>query len=159
MNNKYGYIIALLTISTTCFANSDVVERFEAITDKFTANMVNIPASMSPPSDDTDHKWYKRQAHIRNVGYDVRKTDSLVSPFIGEITYQCNVTGRSGASKQEASKGPDSFNTTGDFCTAKYAFQKNKWIKKNVICKDDSGGLREPMGVMVDCASALPLSD
>lgn len=157
MNSKYCYIIAILAINTSCYANSDVVEKFEAITDKFSANAIHFPSKIYPPTDEYN-QWARRQVHVSNVGYDVKKTNSLVSPFSGEITYQCSVTGMWGDSKEEVTNGPDAFNSSGDLCLATYAFQKNKWIKKNVMCKDDSGW-GAPGGVMVDCASALPLSE
>lgn len=157
MNNRHFYIIALLTINTSSFASDDVVERFEAITEKFSLNMVNYPAKISPPTS-TYNKWVKRQAHLYNVAYDVKKTNSLISPFSGEITYRCTVTGRYGATKEIASNGADDFDTTGRFCLGTYAFQKNKWIKKSVICKYESSW-REPGGAIKDCASALPESE
>ena len=32
-------------------------------------------------------KWSRRFESVRNVKYDVRKTDSLVSPFVGEVHF------------------------------------------------------------------------
>ena len=152
--------MTLLT-STASFANSDVVGQFEAIVDKFNSNVSSYPPKISPPNQYVE-EWYLREIYLINVEYDVKQTDSLISPYHGEIIFQCSVKGSKGSSKAEVSNGTITFDTGNQAspCIAKYAYQKNKWVLKQAICKTDSGGWEEPIeGVETWCISVLPKPD
>lgn len=79
-------------------------------------------------------KFVRRKIQITDTGYDVRKTDSLVSPFIGEIAYTVVTRGRKGSLEKDVKEGPENFKVDGIKCKATYAYQSSRWVRKSVAC-------------------------
>jgi hypothetical protein len=108
-------------------------------------------------------KWYRRKIFLTSISYDVRKTDSLVSPYIADIHFNCAVHGRVDGTKEAVESGEDSFTSDPTECISKYAFQEDHWVKNSVICKSYFTETWEPPtskdGSIYQCSKLLPLSD
>jgi hypothetical protein len=60
-------------------------------------------------------------SQVIDVSYDVQKTDSLVSPYLGIATYEVRYTLTTGNKKD-----------TGNYtCRATYAYQDKAWVSKS----------------------------
>jgi hypothetical protein len=82
------------------------------------------------------NEWYKARKVAVGIKYDVRRTDSLVSPFVATVTWY-NLTyltrafpTREAARKAELPKAP--LPGKGDQWWAKLAFQDGKWVVQDV---------------------------
>lgn len=109
-------------------------------------------------------KWYRRKIFLTSTSYDARKTDSLVSPFIADIHFNCAVRGRIGGTKASVESGEDSFTSSPTECISKYAFQEDHWVKKSISCKSNFTGIWETPtiqehGTIYQCSALLPQSD
>ncbi|RRC97944.1 hypothetical protein [Amphritea balenae] len=160
-------IYCMISVSlSACTETDDPVQKFEQLTDLYVETVSKQPVRLSPPGTRpaSSTVWHRRQIYISDLNYDVRKTNSLVSPLIGEMTFTCGVKGRQGKSKAEVSEGPDEFDQ-GIICIAKYAYQKQTWVKKQFHCEDAyydqrTGKVRKELvepqeGVSLDCSKHL----
>ena len=120
---------------------------------------------LSPTNEVKD--WYRHKVFVRDVAFDVRRTDSLVTPLAGLITYVCGVRGTKGASEAFVRSNPDNVSHDGDQCRAAYAYQASKWVRKDVTCEFPTyaGGGRfvkkwSPVttesGIFATCMKLLP---
>lgn len=137
-------ILVFIAIGFLAACTKEATNNEKIITplEKVAANYPTIVEGMEPETSslslelagDRPDKWYRRKVQINDVGYDVRKTDSLVSPFMGEIAYTVVTRGRKGTSEKDAREGPENFKTKGTKCKATYAYQSSRWIRKSVVC-------------------------
>ena len=162
MNNRVILILGLaLAFANVAFANEEVVKRFEKLTLSFTQMVNSQEAKISPPTGSVS-VWYRRKIYVRDVAYDVRRTDSLVSPFAGEIFYVCGARGAKGLTELEVKTAPEQFDTGGGKCRANYAFQSSRWVFKAATCYDHiSKKTWQPVedpsqGIYYDCKQLLP---
>lgn len=89
--------------------------------------------------------WAKRKIIISDVKYDVVKTDSLVSPFVGKLDLSVTLQQSSFFLSREQAEvatsfsfdPPGSLNTSE--CRVQYALQEGKWVIKNRECRDFEG--------------------
>lgn len=145
-------------------ANDEAVKRLERMAASYQGLIDAKEPVISPPGASGDDQWYRRKAVVSDVSFDARKTDSLVSPLAGEISYTCGVRGAKGASEQAVMVGGDNFNIPAAAkCRATYAYQSSKWINKSVSCQGLIGNVgpwvevnRPSQGVLYSCAQALP---
>lgn len=151
------FIVGILFASSSAAIENDmVVKRFKKIVTSYPKLVDAKKPVISAPS--VSPLWFRRKLQIKEIGYDVRKTDSLVSPFAGEISYICGVRGRDGATEQEVKEGADNFEIEKK-CRAAYAFQSSRWVIKSVVCQsDDKSTWDTPReGTVYDnCAKLLP---
>ena len=86
---KYLSIIVLLMVSVTMFSQTEVVDKFEKITYNF-AEFIQTPqravVTQSWVMSPTGTNSLILECYGYDVSYDVQKTESLVSPYIGYIT-------------------------------------------------------------------------
>jgi hypothetical protein len=157
--------LPLAIVTSVCHADDDVVRRLELLTHRYVSIVTATPPKIEPPNKYIGD-WYRRKIYIQKLEYDVQKTSSLVSPFVGEISYNCSVKGKNGSTRAAVSYGPNGFDEIGAKCLAKYAFQKGKWVKKTVLCRsnyvNENNEWVEPIpenGASYDCASLLPKTD
>lgn len=108
-------------------------------------------------------KWYRYKIFLTSTSYDVRKTDSLVSPFVADIHFNCATHTRVGNTKEAVESGEDSSTLYPIECISKYAFQDDHWVKKSVSCKSYiTGDWETPNikdGSAYQCSELLPQSD
>lgn len=128
----------LLACSSEIFGSDLIVKRIEEIATTYPILVdATEPEITAPKNDNSGYgikDWYRRKIKITDVSYDVRKTDSLVSPFMGEILYTLVTSGRNGPSEKSATEGPDNFEAVPIKCKAIYAYQSSRWVRKSVTC-------------------------
>ena len=79
--------------------------------------------------------WARVSAKVADVQYDVRKTDSLVSPYTGIATFNVIMSSDFFATESEA-RGTDTGNAKDSSkpsslkCRYTYAYQEGKWVVK-----------------------------
>lgn len=162
-------ILAVVFLAVCASANSaeldaDIVAKLE----KMVASYPSLVDAQEPTilrqedPDPSQREWYRRKIFVTEVAYDVRRTDSLVSPYSGTISYLCNVRGDKGPSEESVKSSPDTFrHEPGNRCIASYAYQSAHWRFKSVACQSSLGrGGYEPvqphLGITYFCQQALP---
>ena len=113
--------------------SKDPVQGLQEFNEKFKEELNASTPDISAPEGDSVH-WYKRQVFTSDqMSYDVTKTDSLVSPFIGKVEFNCNFHVLKGPSAQEVTTAPfaDAFK---DKCVLTLAHQKGRWVAKSMVC-------------------------
>ena len=135
------------------FATTDdeIVRRFEAISIRFAKALNDSPPYISPPDGRAGYatEWYRRKLYTPPVSFDVQKTNSLVSPLIGEIVFGCNVRGARASSENELKVIPDSFDNTSQ-CKASYAYQSSRWRFRTLSCLRSSATQRQDIWQTID---------
>lgn len=152
------FIIGVLFASSSAAIESDVVvKRFKKMVVNYPKLVDSKKPKISAPILPISPLWYSRKLQIKDVGYDVKKTDSLVSPFTGEISYTCSFRGIKGATELEVTEGLDNFEGATK-CKAVYAFQSPRWVLKSVVCQnhDKSTWVTPEEGTDYECAKLLP---
>ena len=97
--------------------------------------MIDAEPEISPPSDNVYYtEWYKRKIYTSDkMQFDVVKTNSVVSPFLGKIDFECNTRFVKGLNLEEVRDRP--FTGTADTaCRVTYAYQENRWVFKDMSC-------------------------
>lgn len=135
MRFSYALQSLLLLISLTAGAaeNDAIVKRFQSLVDAAPSTVDSAPPVVSPPNRGIT-EWYRRKVSIREVAFDVRRTDSLVSPIAGEIVFNCHfrhARARSEDELKDTQYGPDAL--VGQ-CRVNYAYQGQKWVRKIGHC-------------------------
>lgn len=125
---------AMASEATAKDTDDAAVMRMQALAEKYPVLVDSAAAIVSPPSKDIK-EWYRRKVFVKDVGFDVRRTDSLVTPLIGYLTFSCAVQGTKGTSEEYVRSRPDNFSLDGDRCKATYAFQSGKWVHKDLACE------------------------
>lgn len=81
--------------------------------------------------------WAKRKMKMLDIEYDVRKTDSLVSPFLGIVTFNAIVEQSEFFPTKIEAEAATSFQPIGgpisgysEPCRITYAFQDKQWVIK-----------------------------
>jgi hypothetical protein len=82
-------------------------------------------------------KWRKRKYLPVNLQFDVKKTDSLVSPFVASVTWSAAFFATPDfPTREEAASAPlpskPDYSKGGPLWWAKLAFQDGRWIVKDV---------------------------
>lgn len=126
-------------------SNDDALLKFKEIIVKADKSINDSGPQISPPEPGTQYHndWYRRKVYATEMAFDVRSTNSIVSPLIGELRFECNVKGTKASSEAEANSLPDSFNLTGQVCKATYAFQSSVWVFKKLECNYHLEGISD----------------
>jgi hypothetical protein len=115
------------------FQSKDPVQGLQEFNEKFKGELNASKPVISAP-DGSNDQWYKRQVFTSDqMSYDVTKTDSLVSPFVGKVEFNCNFHVLKGPSAQAITTAPfvDAFK---DKCVLALAHQKGRWVAKSMVC-------------------------
>jgi hypothetical protein len=128
--NKHIAIVfaAMLLIGGASFADTAAVAQFEQ---KANACKQAMSAPLIHVSHLTNGKWHKREEQLHGqVQYDVRKSDSLVSSLIGEITFTLLAAGAY-AESEEAAKAialdPKNGKAVKMDITLRFAYRAGAW--------------------------------
>ena len=83
--------------------------------------------------------WIKSKCSIAESSFDVQKTNSLVSPFIGIINYKLYIHTTKYNLTQEKAKEDDNFNNPGRPYAVRvhFAYQSEKWVPTKYACAYD----------------------
>lgn len=113
-------------------AQVDPVQSFEKIVATCQAAFDDRPP-YTVQFDNREKKWRKRAVSPQKITYDVRKTDSLVSPLVGIMQLE-GVSYVASADSEEAAKSlqipPDTENAVLTKTTIDFSFQSGQWIVK-----------------------------
>lgn len=113
----------------------DPVKGIQALMTRLQKAIDAAEPEISPPGDDRYYtEWYKRKIYTSDkMQFDVVKTDSVVSPFLGKIDFECNTRFVKGASLNEVKD--TAFTGTADTpCRITYARQETRWVFKEMSC-------------------------
>lgn len=80
-----------------------------------------------------DHKkWTKLRMRMENIEFDVKKSDSLVSPFVGEVSFDASLQHTDFFDTEEEAATSATFSHVPEptLCRVMYAFQDGKWETK-----------------------------
>lgn len=75
--------VLLVALGLTYSAKAQTPEQFSKNAAAFTASSTEIVRTAGPTSE----KWVKISARLKNVKWDVKKTDSLLNPVIALVTF------------------------------------------------------------------------
>ena len=145
MKKIFAILIALLCYCTSVFANpQEAISSFTAmishikteIEKTYTDDYAKI-AYMKPDKYNSEGYWYKNRKGALEVSYDIKKTDSLISPYTGilNISYRTlhyfdanNPKGHF-KTREEATMAASTIKD-GDAVlhTFVYSYQDNQWI-------------------------------
>lgn len=81
------------------------------------------------------NQWFKRKDLATKIEYDVKKTDSMVSPYVAEISWiPVRYKSDDFNTKEEAEKAglPARPIITGNIWHTELAFQNGKWVVKEI---------------------------
>ena len=137
---KSSFFMIALVFPLTLWAQSDaeIVTRLTKIGEIAEAKLKSIEPEVSPPTSLHPTEWWRRKVTVEKLSIDARRTDSLVSPYVGELRFECRVKGAMGLSKEAATSLPDRFSVSNK-CIASFAFQSSKWALKAFKCEEESG--------------------
>lgn len=116
------------------------VARFEVLGDRTHKALNESPPEFTQPGYGGSKEWWRRKLYTSNFSIDVRRTDSLISPIVGEMRFDCQSRGAIANSEDEARSAPDSFDTkkgaAPDYnqCKASYAVQSGRWVFNSFSC-------------------------
>ena len=141
----YGYIRKYYSIKKADFTPLAVAEKAAAEYERKKA----AAEAIAQKPDVTI--WSKTLSQVVSVEFDVRKTDSLVSPFTGHITvkseqipfmnakgeteFQTEAEARAANRHKPVATIADSFR--GESGTFHFAYQDNKWVYKYVVLETE----------------------
>ena len=102
------------------------------------------------------NKWARTYAEISNIEFDIKKTDSLVTPEIGIVKF-VHIGKRSPtydqkelAESTEEVYSPEFYAYTRDEYTIRYTFVDGKWVAKDLHCSSEllpeKPGFRSSLG-------------
>jgi hypothetical protein len=153
-------LLAVSTIANAAESDAEIVAKLEKMAGNY-PSLVDAKGPVISPPTSLVQEWYRRKVFVTNVAYDVRRTDSLVSPYSGTISYFCDVRGTKGTSEESVKSGADTFNGIASIpCTANYAYQSSRWVLKSVACQSLLTRGYEPVrpdsGTKYFCQQALP---
>jgi hypothetical protein len=158
MRSFLAAFLVVNTVANSAESDADVVAKMEKMAASY-PSLVDAKGPVISPPTALIKEWYRRKVFVTDVAYDVRRTDSLVSPYSGTISYICNVRGASGTSEQSVQSAADTFNGIAPIpCTANYAYQAARWILKSVACRPMRAyePVRPDSGTTYSCQQALP---
>ena len=135
-------VLAVSALLSACNENNkseasakDPVKGLHALMERLQKSIDATEPVISPPSDSLYYtEWYKRKIYTSDkMQFDVVKTNSVVSPFLGKIDFECNTRFVKGVNLEEVKD--KSFSGTADTpCRVTYAYQEDRWIFKDMSC-------------------------
>lgn len=118
-----------LFIGSPCFANDPV----KLLKERIEENKIIINRAAPYAYYDKEHSyWAVHRLQIADIEYDVQKTNSLVSPYLGIISLTAILdNSTSNYDSREACSQASSFKKVRSCtCRISYAFQENQWLKR-----------------------------
>lgn len=171
-------IILVLTIifsfSNIIFANEQkAIDDFNLLISKiktdtnatFTDEYCKVFYIKAEPQYGIEEQWSKSRIDHINISYDIKKSDSLISPYIGIInikntykTFYPLVSNDIFKTKEDAINATLYKLSDGDIIyTYTYAYQNNKWILKNSYNSYD--GILNATQYNTDDTTTIPIRE
>lgn len=122
---RFILMMLLSVVSSCAMATSDPVKKFEAFLMEAEV-ATNTKSSVRP----IQGGWRKYRYAVNDVKYDVTKTNSLVSPIIGTVSFYLRTEVGEKYSSQEEADTLTTFDSAGvvvDEVSITYSFNNEKW--------------------------------
>ncbi len=114
-----------------------IVKKFEQIVEQFTQNVNDSPERVVELK--RAKSWTKQKLRAKNISFSVQKSDSLISPIVGTITFD-NATLQSENQKpsKDAAENDFDFGKPLDQAyTVRFVFPENQWVLKSLQLAGD----------------------
>lgn len=128
-----GLLMLLGSAQAEKSGNDEPVEKLKA---RIQSNKQSLEKRRPVYFNSYTQGWAKRRMHVDNLEYDVRKTDSLVSPFIGIVTFEVFVEQTSFYKSKDEAESAEDFqietyaSKIQEMSRVTYAFQEAGWVIK-----------------------------
>ncbi|HJW23767.1 MAG TPA: hypothetical protein VJ576_02625 [Rhodocyclaceae bacterium] len=119
--------LAWFIVLPAAAAADDLVKSFEKF---LSASVESTNASTSVFLNNRSNGWMKRRYRVSDLKYDVKRTDSLVAPIVGIVTFKLTseVTGSfQSQTEAESSNFFDSDKSSHDGMSLSFAYRNDKW--------------------------------
>ena len=86
------------------------------------------------PADSNPATWRKYRSRVVEPSYDVKKTDSMVSPYVAKLLLKTRTTATKELNSKSAAETSNDFSgidALEDLYDFDYAFQDGKWVLKS----------------------------
>lgn len=151
VQRRCGFLAILLVVTSAegCGNNTeqrpaavDPVASFKTIVDRFQSGLNDFEIV----KEDTERGWYRIRPRVANIEYDVKTTDSLVTPYLAVLTCDNSPTESAKYFKSEAeAKATNKFESTDPKFIYNYrfnyAFQDGRWTLRTAEQALGSGAL------------------
>lgn len=146
--HKFLFFAAIIATAATAGAQApagDPGGKFETLV-----------AAASKPSqwtvtkqDPQSGKWTKRHFEISHIKYDVKTTDSILTPIVGLVSFDASmrVAGSAASETEAEALPPPTRDSLGmDYSVnGRYAFKESGWKLTDFTYRSTSPGLRDPL--------------
>jgi hypothetical protein len=150
IRSLFAVLAFVFPITLLAQSSEEIVKRLSSIGEAAEAKLNAADPVISPPMNDVFKDWFRRKVTAEKITFDVRRTDSLVSPYVGDFQLTCTVKGTKGSKEEDVKDTPDSFSISAK-CKAAYAFQSSKWALKSFQCQKSSS---DPIFVDINASSS-----
>ncbi len=123
-------ILLFMTFLKTTFANEDPVYEFKKIIIE-SEKLTNCSTSVY--FNEYEQAWAKRRFTVSRIKYDVKKTDSLISPLLGMVSFELDIDqSHLYPSKKEAEESTTFELTIPPYnISLNYSYIDSKWLFSN----------------------------
>jgi hypothetical protein len=151
--------VASLAGARAARADDKAVKRFKEMVAAYPSAVAATEPRVSPPEGLTT-EWYRRKISVVVARFDVKKSDSLLTPIVGEFHFDCVVSGTDGPTKESVTGTPDTWSSPQP-CRAEYGFDGARWTLKTITCLGSTGWyVPEPENMTTYwCAQLLPTDE
>lgn len=119
-------LVSMVLVLAACSRETSALDSFR---DLVQVSAAATDASSEPYRNKHHDKWAKRKFRVTDLTYDVRKTESLVSPLVGHVTFTLASTQTALFPDKEAAQASSEFDSQGSVYKVElsYAHQDGKW--------------------------------
>lgn len=114
------------TLLAACSRDSASVDGFRVL---IQSRVKATESSSEPYFNENYQKWAKMQFRITDLKFDVRKTDSLVSPLLGSVKFTLSSTQTQLLADKEAARASSEYESKLNIFNIEliYAYQDGQW--------------------------------
>jgi hypothetical protein len=122
-------VVAFTLVAALLGACSSETNASNNFRDQVKAATTATHSSSEPYLNRHHAKWAKRMFQITDLKYDVRKTESLVSPLVGTVMFTLSSTQTQLVADRESAKQSNQYTDSTDVFTVElyYALQDGAW--------------------------------
>lgn len=124
--------VLLLPLMSHSQTDETALKQFEHVV-KTIEQSINESAEVIAEPRPGSSEWWRRKVTTQAVQFDVKRTDSIVTPLIGEALFSCDTQAVKAQTQEDAQTLPFNFSSK-TACKAAYAYQDKKWVFKKMQC-------------------------
>lgn len=120
-------LTSLILLIGACSNDNTAAKRFR---DQATATAATTESLSAPYFNQHHSKWSKRKFQIIDLKYDIRKTDSLVSPLVGTVSFTLSSVQTRLVPERDSAQASTEYGDNINFYKVDlmYALQDGQWI-------------------------------